>query len=184
MQMLVKLKLIISHVTIIYIIIYHLNSADELFLLHVNVRNIQPDIAKFCRCFAHLSKYISSLVNATLMREYRANTICSPDVFRIVSQNLANYINHNNKLDQLNDITLPACTWLMLDPDVAFPFPYLFHSDATFAAKYFPTLLKNKHRCLLSDFSEFSRIFSDQDPIPFWRDANYPAVTMRPDVRY
>lgn len=97
MQMLVKLKLIISHVKIKYIIIYHLNSANELFLLHVDVRDIQPDIAEFCRCFAHLSKYISSLVYTTLMREYRANTIRSPDIFRIVSQNLANYINHNNK---------------------------------------------------------------------------------------
>lgn len=69
-------------------IFVHLNSTDELFLLHVDMCNIQPDVAEFRRCLAHLSKYISGFVYATLMREYRTDAIRCPDVLRVVSQNL------------------------------------------------------------------------------------------------
>lgn len=70
------------------IVTYHLNRANELFLLHINVRDVQPDIAKLRCRLAHLSKYISSLVHATFVREHRADTVRSPNILRIVSQNL------------------------------------------------------------------------------------------------
>lgn len=66
-------------------LIYHLNSTDELFLLHVDMCNIQPDVAKFCRRLAHLSEYISGFIYASFMREHRTDAIRSPNILRIGS---------------------------------------------------------------------------------------------------
>lgn len=72
----------------------------------------------------------------------------------------------------------------MHDLDVVFLFLCPFHSDVMFAARYFLELSKNKHLYLLLDFSEFSQISFDQDPIPSWPSADCPATTMHLDVHY
>ena len=46
---------------------HHLNGSDILLLFNIDMSNVQPNIAKVCRCFTHLGEYITSLVDVTLV---------------------------------------------------------------------------------------------------------------------
>jgi len=57
-------------------------------LLNVDVGDVEPDVTEVCGGFANLGKDYSCLVGVALVRKYAADTVCSPDVLWVVSQNL------------------------------------------------------------------------------------------------
>lgn len=69
-------------------ILVHLNAAHVLLLLHIDVRNVQPDIAKVRGRLSNLSENIPSLVDAALVRQHRPDAVRRPNVLRIVAQHL------------------------------------------------------------------------------------------------
>lgn len=69
-------------------ILVHLNGADILFLLHVNVGNVQPHIAEIGCGLTHLSEYIAGFIDAAFVCQNGSNAVGCPDVLGVGFENL------------------------------------------------------------------------------------------------
>jgi hypothetical protein len=49
---------------------HHLYGTDVLFLFHIDVCYVQPNITELCRCFTDLGKYVTSFIHAALMGKH------------------------------------------------------------------------------------------------------------------
>lgn len=70
-------------------ILVHLNGADILLLLHVNVGNVQPHIAEIGCGLTNLSEYIAGLIDTAFVRQNGTNSVGCPDVLGIGFEDLA-----------------------------------------------------------------------------------------------
>ena len=51
---------------------HHLHGSHILLLLHVDVGNVEPDVAEVGRGLAHLGKHVTRLVDAALVGQHAA----------------------------------------------------------------------------------------------------------------
>lgn len=66
-------------------VLVHLNGTDVLFLLDINVRDVQPDVAKIGGRLPDLGKDISRLVYTSLVRQHSPDPVRCPNILRVVS---------------------------------------------------------------------------------------------------
>uniref|UniRef100_A0AAG5CPI8 Uncharacterized protein n=1 Tax=Anopheles atroparvus TaxID=41427 RepID=A0AAG5CPI8_ANOAO len=86
-QVLHHLDVVVA-VELLQAVLVHLDRADVLLLLHVDVRDVDPHVAKVGRRLAHLGEDIARLDDAPLVRQHRADPVRRPDVLRVVPQHL------------------------------------------------------------------------------------------------
>lgn len=60
------LKYTNSEPRLLHVVSHHLYSIEVLFLFHVNMRNVHPNVREVSCSLAHLGEYIASLVYAAL----------------------------------------------------------------------------------------------------------------------
>jgi hypothetical protein len=69
-------------------ILVHLYGAYVLFLFHINVSDVQPNIVEVGGGFTYLSENVAGLNDAALVGEHGTDAVGGPNVFGVVAKDL------------------------------------------------------------------------------------------------